>query len=119
VSKEDDSPILSNEILTIQEVATYLRVSRTTVWRWCHQGVIPACQVGRSWRIRRDQLLEILGISWPDCPDEDIDDRPVPGKDGQGQPLPDALWTQQQTTESGRQGNEDKEIEVSRDTIDI
>lgn len=49
-----------NELLTVAEVADYLRVSRVTVWRWCQQEVIPASQVGRIWRIHRDDLLQIL-----------------------------------------------------------
>lgn len=118
MSKADDSPILSNEVLTIQEVATYLRVSRTTVWRWCHQGVIPACQVGRSWRIKRDHLLELLDAPWPDCPDED-DGRPVSNNDGQGQPLPETAWTEPPAPEPEPHRTDDEEIEVSRDPGDL
>lgn len=49
-----------NELLTVKEVAAYLRVSRVTVWRWCQQGIIPASRLGRNWRIRRDDLLGLL-----------------------------------------------------------
>jgi excisionase family DNA binding protein len=52
--------ILSNEVLTVREVATYLRVTRVTVWRWCQQGVLPASRIGRSWRIRREDMLSLL-----------------------------------------------------------
>jgi len=55
--------IKHNELLTVKEVATYLRVSRVTVWRWCQQGVIPASQVGRNWRIHRKDLLHLLKTS--------------------------------------------------------
>ncbi len=51
--------MVQNEILTVQEVATYFRVSRVTVWRWCQRGIIPAFQIGRSWRIRRVDLLNL------------------------------------------------------------
>ncbi len=60
--KED---IRHNELLTVKEVATYLRVSRVTVWRWCQNGLIPASRVGRNWRIRRDDLLHVLNSSQP------------------------------------------------------
>jgi excisionase family DNA binding protein len=50
---------LQNELLTVKEVAAYLRVSRVTVWRWCQHGIIPAFQIGRGWRIHRDKLLEL------------------------------------------------------------
>lgn len=48
-----------NELLTLQEVAVYLRVNRVTVWRWCKQGTIPAVRIGRSWRVHRDDLLHL------------------------------------------------------------
>ena len=60
MSIESDRRILQNEILTVREVAVYLRVSRVTVWRWCQNGIIPATQVGRHWRIRRIDLLGLL-----------------------------------------------------------
>ena len=52
-----------NELMTVREVATYLRVSRVTAWRWCQQGVIPAFRIGRNWRIRRNELLRLEEIS--------------------------------------------------------
>lgn len=51
---EDD--IWQNELLTVREVATYLRVGRVTVWRWCQEGTLPASRLGRSWRIHRRDL---------------------------------------------------------------
>jgi PTS system nitrogen regulatory IIA component len=59
----DNEVLLQNEVLTVKEVARYLRVSPVTVWRWCHQGVIPAFQVGRNWRIRRHDVLALFGQS--------------------------------------------------------
>ena len=46
----------SSEVLTVNEIAGYLRVSETTVWRWCNSGKLPAFRIGRSWRIRRTDL---------------------------------------------------------------
>lgn len=57
MSTDEHSPVLHNEVLTVREVATYLRVSRVTVWRWCQQGTIPALRVGRTWRIRRSDMM--------------------------------------------------------------
>ncbi|MGB0383207.1 MAG: helix-turn-helix domain-containing protein [Ardenticatenaceae bacterium] len=48
-----------NEILTIKEVADYLRLSRITVWRWCNNGKLPAFKVGRGWRIYRSEIEKI------------------------------------------------------------
>jgi excisionase family DNA binding protein len=55
-------------VLTVKEVAVYLRVSRVTVWRWCQRGTLPALRVGRNWRIHRDDLLNILERSPPLLP---------------------------------------------------
>lgn len=55
--------IYDDDLLTVVEVAAYLRVSRVTVWRWCREGILPASQVGRNWRIHRDDLLNLLASS--------------------------------------------------------
>ncbi len=47
-------------LLTVQQVATFLQVSRTTVWRWCNEGRLPAMKIGRGWRIRREDLDRYL-----------------------------------------------------------
>jgi excisionase family DNA binding protein len=59
MSNTNNGNILQNELLTVTEVAAYFRVSRVTIWRWCQEGLIPAFQIGRSWRISRDELLEL------------------------------------------------------------
>jgi excisionase family DNA binding protein len=65
-SKHHKRDIWQNEMLTVVEVATYLRISRVTVWRWCKQGLIPAIRVGRGWRIHRDDLLLLSKPSVPE-----------------------------------------------------
>ena len=50
-----------NEVLTVQEVATYLKVSRSTVWRWCKNGKLPAFRIGREWRIHQETLDKLTG----------------------------------------------------------
>ena len=64
-----EADIWQNELLTVKEVAAYLRVDRVTVWRWCKQGTIPASQIGHHWRIRRDDLLHLLENRQP-CPSQ-------------------------------------------------
>jgi excisionase family DNA binding protein len=50
-----------DEILTVREVAEYLKLSRTTIWRWCNEGKLRAFKVGRGWRIHRLEVEEIVG----------------------------------------------------------
>lgn len=50
------------DILTVGEAAGILRVSRSTVWRWCQNGTLrTAFKVGRNWRLRRAEVEEIMG----------------------------------------------------------
>lgn len=50
----EGSPI--PDVLTVTEIANYLRVSETTVWRWCSTGRLPAFRIGRGWRVQRSDL---------------------------------------------------------------
>ena len=58
-SKSNEWDVWQNDLLTVVEVATYFRISRVTVWRWCQQGILPAIRVGRGWRIHRNDLLHL------------------------------------------------------------
>ncbi len=49
-------PAQFDELLTIAEVATYLKVSRRTAWRWCKSGRLPAGKIGHQWRVTRSDL---------------------------------------------------------------
>lgn len=45
-----------DEVLTVDEVAQYLRVHPMTVQRWCRTGELPAAKIGRAYRIKRADL---------------------------------------------------------------
>jgi excisionase family DNA binding protein len=45
-----------DEVLTVEEVARYLRVHPMTVQRWCRTGELPAAKIGRAYRIKRGDL---------------------------------------------------------------
>ncbi len=47
--------------VTVNEVASQLRVSSMTVYRLVQSGQLPAVRVGRSYRIRADDLDRFLG----------------------------------------------------------
>ena len=47
---------MSSEILTIEEVARYLRVSERTVYEWAQKGEIPAGKIGTVWRFKKDDI---------------------------------------------------------------
>jgi len=45
-----------NALMTIEEVASYLRLSKDTVYRMAQAGKIPASKVGQQWRFRREDV---------------------------------------------------------------
>jgi PTS system nitrogen regulatory IIA component len=45
-----------DEILTIEEVARYLRVSERTVYDWAQRGDIPAGKIGTVWRFKKAEI---------------------------------------------------------------
>ena len=45
-----------DEILTIDEVAAYLKAGKRTVYRLASSGSIPAFKLGGTWRFRRAEL---------------------------------------------------------------
>lgn len=49
-----------NEILTIEEVADYLRVKKRTIYEWLKTGKIPASKAVGQWRFKRSKIDEWL-----------------------------------------------------------
>ena len=47
-----------NEILTLDEVAVYLKAGKRTVYRLAAEGRLPAFKLGGTWRFRRSDLNE-------------------------------------------------------------
>lgn len=43
-----------NEIMTVEEVAAYLKMKPQTIYLWAQKGKIPAAKIGKEWRFRRD-----------------------------------------------------------------
>jgi excisionase family DNA binding protein len=43
-------------ILTVHEVAEYLRVSEAKVYRLAREGHLPVVRLGKTWRFRKDLL---------------------------------------------------------------
>ena len=48
--------VMEDSILTIEEVAKYLRVSERTVYDWAQKGEIPAGKIGTVWRFKKDEI---------------------------------------------------------------
>ncbi len=51
---------IRSTLMTIEEVAEYLRFHPSTVYRLVRQGGLPAVKVGKQWRFDRQALEEWL-----------------------------------------------------------
>jgi excisionase family DNA binding protein len=47
-------------ILTVHEVAEYLRMSEAKVYRLVKEGHLPVIRIGKTWRFRKDLLDDWL-----------------------------------------------------------
>ncbi len=45
-----------HEIMTIEEIAAYLRVSERTVYEWAQKGDLPGGKLGTTWRFKREDV---------------------------------------------------------------
>ena len=49
---------MSDEILTVKEVADYLKLAEKTAYRLAAEGKLPGFKVGGSWRFKKDDLQQ-------------------------------------------------------------
>ena len=52
---------LISEVLTIDELAAYLKISKSTLYKLAREGRVPSNKVGRHWRFQKrsiDRWLE-------------------------------------------------------------
>ncbi|MCY1447706.1 Helix-turn-helix domain protein [compost metagenome] len=47
---------MPEEIMTLKEVAEYLKLAEKTAYRLAAEGKIPGFKVGGSWRFRKDAI---------------------------------------------------------------
>lgn len=52
-------------LLTVEEAAKVMRISRTGAYNAVAEGVVPAIRIGRTIRIPRDRLVATLGLAGP------------------------------------------------------
>ncbi|MCQ2592226.1 MAG: PTS sugar transporter subunit IIA [Treponema sp.] len=53
---------MQDDILTIEEVANYLRVSERTVYDWAQKGEIPAGKIGTVWRFKKSEIENWVNV---------------------------------------------------------
>ncbi len=47
-------------LLTAEEVARLLRLTKSTLMSWCQSGAIDAVQISKTWRISREAVWAVL-----------------------------------------------------------
>ncbi|MFC1588036.1 helix-turn-helix domain-containing protein [Planctomycetota bacterium] len=47
-----------SDIMTLPEVAEYLKVKERTIYRWAQEGKIPASKLGNMWRFLKTEIDE-------------------------------------------------------------
>ncbi len=50
----------ANDVLTLDELSAYLRVSKSTLYKLVQSGALPGQKVGKQWRFRKDAVDEWL-----------------------------------------------------------
>jgi excisionase family DNA binding protein len=48
----------AGDFWTAEEVAVYLRIPQSTVYKLAQDKILPGFKVGKHWRFRRDSVLE-------------------------------------------------------------
>jgi len=44
------------EVLTIEELASYLKIAKSTLYKLVREGKIPCQKIGRHWRFRKSAI---------------------------------------------------------------
>jgi len=50
-----------DKVLTIEELAAYLKISKSTLYKLAQEGRLPGKKVGRHWRFNRETIDSWLG----------------------------------------------------------
>jgi len=48
------------EVLSLRQVADYLKLSEVTVVRLANQGVIPGVKLGKQWRFSSENISQLI-----------------------------------------------------------
>ncbi len=56
MKKQQNKFIDDEQLLTVEQVASYLQLQNSTIYVYAQRGKIPAFKVGRNWRFKREDL---------------------------------------------------------------
>lgn len=61
-ARRQDEESTIPEVMSVRELADYLRISVHTVYRLVEQGRLPGRKVGKHWRFHRDVIVAWLAM---------------------------------------------------------
>ena len=57
-----EESLAQQHLMTIKEVADFLRISTISAYSWVRDGKLPAIRIGKEWRVRTRDLDEWLEL---------------------------------------------------------
>lgn len=51
----------ADQVMTIEDLAHYLKLSKSTLYKLAQEGKVPGQKVGKHWRFKRDVIDTWLG----------------------------------------------------------
>jgi len=64
-SQAKEASLSNDQLMTIKEVADFLRISTISAYSWVRDGKLPAIRIGKEWRVRSRDLDEWLEVRSP------------------------------------------------------
>ena len=56
----NEKQIKHDDVLNADEASTWLKIPKSTLYKLCSEGELPAAKVGRHWRFHRETLEQWL-----------------------------------------------------------
>ena len=60
--------LTKDDVLTITELAAYLKLSKSTLYKLAQEGKVPGQKVGKHWRFRRESIDRWRDAGHMSCP---------------------------------------------------
>jgi len=68
----NEKQIKHDDVLNADEASTWLKIPKSTLYKLCSEGELPAAKVGRHWRFHRETLEQwllnmatiVIAINW-------------------------------------------------------
>lgn len=54
---------MGDDVMTVRDVADYLKLDERTVYNLANRGKLPAVKIGKQWRFRRSMIDRMFNIS--------------------------------------------------------